>query len=131
LSNISAGIFAGAVKQVTGETIPYTKNGHSYDVEFAREWWKRNEAKYRWMQPGEKPAPLPQAAEPTPLPKRVLLNAKTTAEAETNDKPAGTDAPVTNQSSAARYWPLFLVAGLFVLLALGIFLSARSHGAKG
>jgi hypothetical protein len=103
-----------AIYIVTGERFPYRKNG-SLDVNALREWWKRNEAKYRW----------------TPLPKRVLLNSKSTGEAEKNDKPAGADAAAANQSSAARYWPLFLVAGLFVLLAIGIFLSARSHGSKG
>ncbi len=128
IANHVAGRLAGAIRKVTGEIIPYTPNGYSYDVNFARAWWKRNEAKYRWTPPWETPAAQPQIAPPTPLPKRVPLNAKTTAGAERDGKPAGADsAEATAQSPAARYWPLFMVAGLLVLLALGIFLSARGN----
>jgi hypothetical protein len=110
--------FDSPVCHEVASTTPIGKEGHVWS-------WAAPSA-----QTGlQKPRSYRTHFESHPLPKRVLLNAKSASGAEMDGKnPAEADAAAAGQSSAARYWPLFLVAGLFVLLAIGIILSARSHG---
>jgi len=129
-ANIVTGILAGAVQKATGEGIPLSKNGYSYDVEIAREWWRKNEAKYKWTPPAAQPAAVvPSGPLPTPIPKRILpsQNRKPdgSKDGERNDvTSAGSGEAGNGDVSSMRYW---FIGGALLLAAIGALARARNR----